>query len=216
MSADKDECPDDAVWYASTRTLLEDAYLAAEDPRAQSGFHGDAARWERGRKVIAEAINRDGSFLDIGCANGLLLETLVDWTRERDFAIEPYGLDISERLAALARARLPRWAERIFVGNAMSWQPIPPRRFDFVRTETVYVPGPRQPAYLARLLREVVAPGGRLIVCAYGSATRPEHRVAPIGEVLRAWGFPVAGEAEGADANGVIFTRVAWIDRADA
>jgi SAM-dependent methyltransferase len=201
---------DDAEWFAANRELLERAYLAAGDPRGQSGFHGDAARWERGRRVIAEAIDRDGAFLDVGCANGLLLETLVGWTRARGCRIEPYGLDISAALAALARSRLPAWADRIEVGNALTWAP--PRCFDLVRTELEYVPDARGREYVARLLRDVVAPGGRLIVCAYGSATRPERRVAPVGDLLRGWDFPVAGEAEAADLNGVVFTRVAWID----
>ncbi len=70
-------------------------------------------------------------------------------------------------LAELARARLPDWAGRIFVGNALTWAP--PQRFAFVRTELVYVPDERQRALVERLLGEIVAPGGRLILCGYGS-----------------------------------------------
>jgi hypothetical protein len=92
----------------------------------------------------------------------------------------------------------------------MSWAP--PCRFDFVRTEVVYVPEASRRRYVQRLLAEVVSPGGRLIVCSYGSATRPDNRVEPIAAYLRDWGFAVAGEAESADLNGVVFTRVAWID----
>jgi hypothetical protein len=36
---------DDADWYGATRDVLEHAYLAASDPRGQSGFRGDEARW---------------------------------------------------------------------------------------------------------------------------------------------------------------------------
>jgi len=46
-----------------------------------------------------------------------------------------FGLDISEKLAELARQRLPHWRNRIFVGNALFWEP--PARFDLVRTELV-------------------------------------------------------------------------------
>jgi SAM-dependent methyltransferase len=76
--------------------------------------------------------NRDGTFLDVGCANGHLMECAVGWLAESGYRIEPYGLDILPELAALARQRLPRWADRIVVGNAIDW--IPERRFDFVRT----------------------------------------------------------------------------------
>jgi hypothetical protein len=137
------------------------------------------------------------------------MESLVAWAWEDGHELEPYGLDISERFGALARRRLPAWSDRIFVGNALSW--IPPRRFDFVRTELVYVPPERATEYVDRLLRTVVAPGGRLIVCSYGSATKPTPRAECVADLLRALGFETAGEAEAADANGVVFTRVGWI-----
>lgn len=196
-------------WFDDLRTTLETAYLSATDPRAQSGFRGDAARWERGRRVIAAAIDRDGSFLDIGCANGLLMETLTDWAAADGRRIEPHGLDLSAGLADLARRRLLRWADRIWVGNALDW--LPPCRFDFVRTELVYVPEARRREYLDRLLREFVTPAGRLIVCAYGSARRPEARVGDPAAELRALWFEPAGTAEAADPNGIPITRVVWL-----
>lgn len=74
------------------------------------------------------------------------------------------------------------------------------------------MPPARQPALVARLLREVVVPGGRLIVCSYGSSRHLAPRAEPVGDLLRGWGHAVAGEAEGADANGVVFVRIAWAD----
>lgn len=195
-------------WYERIRDILEAAYLAANDPQRQSGLSGDAAHWER-RRVIVEAVDHDGSFLDIGCANGLLMETMAAWAEARGHHIEPYGLDISPKLAALARTRLPRWKDRINVGNAMEWDS--PRRFEYVRTELVYVPEPRQPELVDRLLNRVATPGGRLIVCAY----RPKgaRDADPIGEFLRSWGFRVSGEATATDpTDGGVATRVVWID----
>ena len=40
---------------------------------------------------------------------------------------------------------------------------MPPRPFTYVRTGLEYVPAGREPALVARLLRDVVEPGGRLI-----------------------------------------------------
>jgi SAM-dependent methyltransferase len=197
------------AWYDRVRDLLETAYLATDDPQRRSGLNGDAAHWRRRRHVIVEAIDRDGTFLDIGCASGLLMETMAVWTEARGHHLEPYGLDISPKLAALARSRLPRWQDRIFIGNAMSWEP--PQRFDYVRTELVYVPEARQAELVAHLLNRVITPGGRLIVCAY--RPRGARDAEPIGELLRAWGFPVGGEATATDAtDGGVATRVAWID----
>jgi len=200
---------DEAAWYAAVGRSLEDAYLATENPYAQSGMRGDAARWERGRRPVIAAIDRDGTFLDVGCANGLLMESVRGWAAEGGHAIEPYGLDRSSRLAELARRRLPHWADRIFVGNVIDWKP--PFRFDFVRTEMVYVPLRRQPELVERLLRDVVGPGGRLIVCSYGSARKPAPRAEAVGNMLRTWGHEVVGETEGADLNGVVNVRVAWV-----
>jgi len=87
-------------------------------------------------------MGRSGTFLDVGCANELLMESTARWSRAKGLEIEPYGLDISPELAAVARSRLPEWAERIFVGNALGWAP--PFRFDVVRTGLEYVPPSRR------------------------------------------------------------------------
>ena len=99
--------PEDEPYYAETRRLLEGAYLEAEGPRGGSGFRGDAGRWERARRPIASAIDRDGTLLDVGCANGLLMESLVAWARRDGVEIEPYGLELIPSLAALARGGCP-------------------------------------------------------------------------------------------------------------
>jgi SAM-dependent methyltransferase len=202
--------PEDEPYYAETRRLLEGAYLEAEDPRGSSGFRGDAGRWERARRPIASAIDRDGTFLDVGCANGLLMESLVEWAGRDGFRIEPYGLDLIPSLVALARERLPRWSDRIFAGNVMEWDP--PRRFDLVRTELEYVPRRRRRDMVERLLSVYLVPGGRLILCSYRSGPPPSEPE-PLTETLRDWGFGIAGEAKGVDTDGSVITRVAWIDR---
>ncbi len=58
---------------------LEEAYLRSDDPIRQSGFGGGAERWRAERGPILEAVEGDGDLLDIGCANGYLLECLVAW-----------------------------------------------------------------------------------------------------------------------------------------
>jgi len=156
-----------------------------------------------------EAIDRDGTFLDIGCVNGLLMETVAAWAAERGFWIEPFGLDLSPRLVALARSRLPAWADRVFVGNAIDRTP--PRRFASVRTELEYVPAARRRDLIAHLLDHVVKPVGRLIVCAYRPAV--VHDAEPIGDEVRRWGMAPAGEAVAIDCrDGGVPTRVVWID----
>ena len=189
QASERGEIDDDA-WFAGMAAIFDAAYLEGDTARAQSGFGGDEARWEAGRRPIAEAIDCDGSFLDIGCANGHLVESIVHWSPHR---IEPYGLDFAPAVAELARQRLPQWADRIFVGNALTWQP--PRRFDFVRTELVYVPEQRRREYTARLVETFLDPGGRLIVCSYGSP-RSGLATDPVGDQLRSYGFEPELERE--------------------
>jgi SAM-dependent methyltransferase len=155
-------------WFENTRTVLETAYLSHAEPWRQSGMSGPEERWISLRKPVADCIEQNGTFLDIGCANGYLLECVVRWTGDRGLRIDPYGLDVSESLARIARQRLPGYADQIYVGNSFDWRP--PFRFDFVRTELVYVPGEHEREYVRRLLEEYLKPGGRLLVANYGES----------------------------------------------
>lgn len=195
------------------RGILEPAYLSAESVYGASGFSGGADRWERARRPILDAIPRGGTFLDIGFANGVLMESVVEWASQRGLVLEPHGLDISEAFIERARSRLPHWRNRFYVGNGFDWNP--PFRFDFVRTELVYVPASHYPDYIDRLLNDVVAPCGRLIVCSYGSSRRREPFVSPVGDWLREWGFDVSHEATGYELNGVPVIQLACVDRSE-
>jgi SAM-dependent methyltransferase len=191
------------------RLAIERMYLKAPDAYGQSGFHGDAARWEALRRPVMKAVNKDGSFLDIGCANGLLLESAVGWAASDGHTVVPFGLDTSAALVELARERLKGKGGELFVGDGQVWEP--PRRFDFVRTELVYVPGAARKEYTERLASRFLTEGGRLIVASYGTrgGIPPCERV---GELLRSWGLAVEGEAEGVDTwSGKTLTRVAWV-----
>jgi hypothetical protein len=130
----------EATWYSDVSAVLTSDYLAFTDPYWQSGVQGDAQHWRQARKIIVSALDRDGTFLDVGCANGLLMESVARWAHKRGLVTEPFGLDISPQLAAQAKLRLPQWAERIFTANVITWER--PRRVDFVRTGLEYVHPP--------------------------------------------------------------------------
>jgi SAM-dependent methyltransferase len=144
---------DDNTYFDDELALHQRKYLAGTNPRQQSGFGRDERDSELFRRPVIAPVRRDGTFLDIGCANGLLMESAVRWAQEEGYRLEPYGLDISARLADLARQRLPIWRDRIFVGNALVWNP--PKRFDYVRTEVVYVPPARRRQYIERVTRNI-------------------------------------------------------------
>ena len=185
---------DQAGWHARIAALLVPAYLRGDDPRAQSGYGGDEADWRQARELVADAIPRSGTFLDVGCASGLLMESVAAWCAERGLAVEPYGVDIAPELARLARARLPQWADRIYEGNAAVWRP--PRRLDFVRAGLEYVPRPRRRAFLAHLSEHFVAPGGRLLVGPYTEERDETRRGPSIEDAVAEAGVRVDGRIE--------------------
>jgi SAM-dependent methyltransferase len=197
---------DEAEWYRRIEAEITPRYLAADTPWAQSGKSGDAESFERARGLLVDAM-RPGTFLDVGCASGYLMERMVAWCTRVGIACEPYGLDIAPELVELARVRLPPWRERIFLGNAIDWHP--PHRFDVVRTGLEYVPLRRRRDLVDRLLRDVVAARGRLVIGVFSeecgeSATERE---------LASWGFEIAGRSERPHSDPRLAYRIVWIDR---
>jgi hypothetical protein len=113
---------------------------------------------------------------------------VLQWVRERDLTIIPYGLDLSDKLVAMAKARLPQCANNMFIGNGWDWTP--PQPFDYVRTELVYVPNELQKAYVQRILDRYLRRGGRLLAAEY----RGRDHTAPtltVDRDLSAFGFPI-------------------------
>jgi hypothetical protein len=89
--------------------------------------------WYDHRHPIVHAINRSGTLLDIGCANGFLLRCLVEWS---EHTLVPYGVEPDEAL--LARCKV------LFSGLENHFATLPlhrlneaknvglPEQFDFV------------------------------------------------------------------------------------
>jgi SAM-dependent methyltransferase len=188
---------DDDAWHAAAAALVVPAYLAAETPAGGSGSSRDAAGWERARSLLMAAVEPGQSFLDVGCANGYLTESMAHWA-----AVEPYGLEISPELAELARRRLPHWADRIWVGNASAWKPA--RRFDVVRTGLDYVPRPRR----RQLLEHLLSYADRVVVGVFNE----ERERRALENVVGSWGLSIGGRAERLHPHAQLAYRAFWID----
>jgi hypothetical protein len=185
---------------------LERSYLSTDDPIRQSGFGGGPERWRQEREPILDAIEVSGDLLDVGCANGYLLECLVEWGRGRSLDIVPHGVDFGARLIEEARRRLPDHAVNLHVGNAWEW--VPPRRYRYVYSVHDCVPGAFLGRFVERMLSEFVERGGRLIVGAYGSRSRGTDPF-DVASFLRSIGLDVAGTARGGRPPVSAF---AWVD----
>jgi len=181
-------------WFSSLQKELEEAYLQHKEPWKQSGFSGPEERWVQCRKPIADCIEKSGSFLDIGCANGYLLECIVRWTAARNISLTPYGLDLSEKLVELAKQRLPEYRQNIFTGNGWLWDN--PVRFDYVRTEVVYVPEHLQRQYIERIIDTYLADKGRLLLTEYRSRKDLSNKPWVNRKAIK-WGLNVTEQLSG-------------------
>jgi SAM-dependent methyltransferase len=197
-----------ASYFADSVRLTELSYLrGGGGPETGSGFGAGPEQWRVQRRMVVAGLHRDGDFLDIGCANGLLMESVAAWAAEAGHRIEPYGVDLAPGLVAEARRRLPHWADRIEVGNALDWTPAGGRRFTFVHVLVDCVPPGLFPDVVRHARDRLVAPGGRLLVSVY----QPVGGTAPDApRRLAAAGATVAGSAEGGGPPGTATT--AWCD----
>jgi hypothetical protein len=147
--------------------------------------------------LLVAAVEPGETFLDVGCANGLLMESMSAWG-----AVEPYGLELSPELAAVARTRLPQWADRIWVGNAVEWAP--KRRFGVVRTGLDYVPRPRRP----ELIRHLLGFCDRLLVGVFNEERESDALEAEVA----GRGFPIAGRVAREHPHPRLAYKAFWID----
>ena len=111
-------------------------------------------------------MNTDGDYLDLGCANGLLLESLVGWCAERGHRVTPAragfhsGTGGASAAAPAGVCGQSARGERVFM--------VPPRRYRFVQLLLSTVPPTDQREFVSRVLNEMVATPGRLILACMG------------------------------------------------
>ncbi len=190
---------------------MEATYVSQDTPLRQCGFAGNEARWQEQRGPIMQSIEGDGDLLNLGCANGYLLESLVRWAEQKEVFITPHGLDAGTKLIAFARARHNVVRTNFHVGNAWDWTP--PRKYRYVYTSTELVQPEYLPQYLARVKDVMVDVGGRLIVGTYGSRRRnvpPMDLKALFDQV--GWKKITGMSSAPGDASMPVVARYAWMN----
>jgi len=177
-------------WYEINKIYFTKAYLSKDNPRAQSGHGGDEYHYAFSHLPILDAVYKHGTFLDVGCANGHLMEMVHKWGAALGFDLQMHGVDISEGLLALAKRRLPHWHDRFFLGNAFFWKPA--QKFDYIHVGGLgAVPKDDQGMYFEHLMEHYLVDGGRMILGPYWSendsraADNESIRVAPTGYVIK-------------------------------
>lgn len=199
------------AWFETRRQEIATSALAPGNSEIQqAGWKGAPEHYRSGHELILDGISASGDLVDIGCSNGLLLASLIEWGATRGIELNPYGIDFVPELVELAQQRFPEQADQFTVANAWDWQP--GRQFRWVHTELDVVPAKQQAAYLQRLLDEIVEPGGRLIVSSFGDQETGKRPV-DIELHLQMLGFRTAGCSNGLQSDRWVASRVAWIER---
>jgi len=150
-------------WYELNNLYFTRLYLSQDNPRGQSGHGGDERHYVFSHLPIIEAIYKDGTFLDVGCANGYLCEKVHGWAAAIGFDVQVFGVDISEGLLELARRRLPQWHDHFYLGNTFFWKP--EHKFDYLHIGGLgQVPEDDELKFFNHLMDHYLADGGRLIL----------------------------------------------------
>lgn len=197
-------------WFESRRQeIAASALTPGNTELQQAGWKGIPEHYRSGHELILDGISDSGDLIDICCANGLLLASLIEWGAARGIELIPYGIDFIPELVELAKQRFPLQADQFTVANPWNWSP--DRQYRWVHTRLDVVPAEQQAAWFQRLLDEVVEPGGRLIVSSFGDQEAGKRPV-DIELHLQMLGFRTAGCSNGLQSDRWVASRVAWID----
>lgn len=170
-------------------------------------------KWERKRRFIAQAINKDGSILDIGCANGFLLKCLQEWSGRK---LIPYGIDLNQRRIKQAKELFPLQADNFIVKDVKKVQNLLdlteykfPPKFDFIYWN-IWDPwkfeNQEEVSFLKTFLK-AVSDGGRLILGFYESDQEKNKKIKKLKEL----GFKFSGTLENRSGKEIII----YIDKSN-
>ncbi len=84
--------------------------------------------FERVKIIIVKSIHRQGSFLDIGCANGLFLKFLQHWSK---YKLDLYGIEVKKDLLLEARKMFPKKTSHFEIIQLEKFILNPKKRKDF-------------------------------------------------------------------------------------
>jgi SAM-dependent methyltransferase len=198
-------------WYELNNIYFTNLYLSKDNPRAQSGHGGDEYHYRFSHLPIIECLYKDGTFLDVGCANGHLMEMVHKWAAAIGFDLQVFGVEISERLIELAKNRLPQWHERFFLGNAFFWKP--EQKFDYIHVGGLGgVPEDDELRFFEHMIENYLAAGGRLILGPYWQ-TSEDSRSDSINRLLGSGKSPDGYIEKTHYSRSNITRKALWFDK---
>jgi len=168
----------------------------------------DFKTWESRRKFISQAINKSGTILDIGCANGFLLKCLQKWSV---YKLIPYGIDNNEKRIEQAKDLFPLHSNNFIVTRMPNLEIFFkmrfPAKFDFIYWN-IWDPWNfenQKEIESFKLAFKMVSSGGRLILGFYQSDKNKEKRIRKIKKL----GFKFSGMIKNYNNEEIII----WFDK---
>ncbi|MCX6762047.1 MAG: class I SAM-dependent methyltransferase [Candidatus Moranbacteria bacterium] len=129
--------------------------MADKFSHTRKNFWGDLA-------FIADYITDGDKILDYGCGNGRLLEIL------KDKKIEYVGVDISQKLIDLAKAKYPKYSQSFQKITGQTSLAFPADFFNRIISVAVFHHFPEKYATeMARELCRITKPGGTVVITAW-------------------------------------------------
>lgn len=181
------------------KELIEDKEKIKSLIEGNHAIGVDFEQWKKMRFFITKAINKNGNILDIGCGNGFLLRCLQEWSNHK---LEPYGIDIDQKLIKQVKELFPSQAKNFIVKELKEelkdLAELPkygfPTKYDFIYWNVwarLKFENEKEADILKTIL-EMVSDGGRLILGFYDSDKEKIDKI----KKLKKLGFKFSGILE--------------------
>lgn len=161
-----------------------------------SGFLGNYLEWEQARGLYLKLIEKPGKILDLGCANGFLLDFII---KSKKFNLIPFGVDLNEDLIKIAKELFPKYSANFVTQDINDFKS--EEKFDYI---LAYFPFFKKKDFLKRLY-SMLKNGGRIIIALYDEKAN-EFDI--FEENIKETGFLPSGVIE--EKN---LTKLIWIDK---
>ena len=129
-------------------------------------------------KILAEGIKEGDKILDLGCGNGRLVEALKDKT------LEYLGIDASSELISKAKLNYPGYS--FLVQDIIDLKFNNDKKYNYIFCLAVlqHIPGTDLRISVLKRMKELLLPGGKIIVSNWNLWRSKKHRILLIKKYL--------------------------------
>ncbi len=191
-------------WYRNQREHFQSLYYADSQYVTllqHNGWFGNTDI-HPATSAFLNVVDRPGTILDLGCGNGLLLRSLIEFS---SFPLIPFGVDfLCESIQEAKSCVLPQFARNFTCGNIATFDFTEPMSPTYILLCPVYLHPSHIETFLAKCISHVDKQAGRLILYEYDDV-----------KMLSDFDIVVDRDGNKFDARRTTgpFTRIAYYDR---